>query len=98
MKYQIAVIALVILCALVMGDGYLKSRHARQAVMTLKASVAAMSIQELARSSQECDSPPRTGQPVKHDAAYCAEVWRVIEDQPLQAVEVTRSPVTPSVR
>ncbi len=48
-----------------------------------------MSIQELARMSEQCDSE-RAGSPgsaTTHDAAYCLEVWREIEARPMQAVD-----------
>ena len=46
--------------------------------------------------SAACQSLPRNAiwrrpaDPFKHDAAYCAEVFRAIEDQPLQIVETPR--------
>jgi len=92
MKYTPIMIILAILAAIVIGDGYRHSRRASQKTQSLQASVSAMSIQQLAQSSQECDSASSPGEPTKHSAAYCAEVWRAIEDQPLQAVEMRRSP------
>ena len=88
MKYKLTVVAVVILAAIVIGDGYLRTRQANQRQVTLKASVAGMSIQQLARLSAECDRSQSPGAPVTHDASYCAEVWREIEARPLQAVKV----------
>jgi len=92
MKYTGVVIVALILGAVMIGDGYRHSMRVTRNTSTLKARVAALSIQELARSSQECDSSLSPGEAVKHDAAYCAEVWRVIEAQPLQAVKIEQSP------
>ncbi len=95
MKYKVAVVALVILVISVMGDGYLRTRQADQREVTLKRSVAAMSIQQLARLSAECDAAQSPGAPVAHTAQYCAEVWREIEDRPLQAVKVPPAATRP---
>jgi hypothetical protein len=89
----LAVIGAVLLAGIVIGDGYVKTRHAEQSTSTLRATIAAMSIQRLAAELRDCDPPPGSGQAVKRDAAYCAEVMRVIEDRPLQAVDTEhRSP------
>ncbi len=88
MKYKMALVAVVILVIVVIGDGYRRTRHADQREATLKASVAAMSVQQLARLSAECDAAQSPGAPAAHAAEYCAEVWREIEDRPLQAVTV----------
>jgi hypothetical protein len=91
-KYA-AVIAVVIFGGMVIGDGYLKTRRAEQSTSTLHANVSSLSIQQLAGELRDCDPPPGSGQPVNHDAVYCAEVMRVIEDRPLQAVDTApRSP------
>lgn len=88
MKYKAAVVAVVILVIIVIGDGYRRRRQVDQRAATLKARVAAMSIQQLARLSAECDAAQSPGAPDAHAAEYCAEVWREIEDRPLQAVKV----------
>lgn len=92
MKYKVAVVTVAILAAVVIGDGYLRTRRADQKASVLKSAVSAMSIQELARASEECDSAQSPGGTAKQDAAYCAEVYRAIEDQPLQIVEMQASP------
>ena len=84
--------AVLILAAIVIGDGYLRTRQANQRQVTLEASVARMSIQQLARLSAECDAAQSPGAQATHDAGYCAEVWREIEARPLQAVKVPSPP------
>ena len=91
MKYKVTVAAAVVLAVLFMGDGYLRTRRADQKTGALKTAVSTMSIQQLAKASQECDLAQASGQ-VKHDAGYCAEVFRAIEDQPLQIVVTPRPP------
>jgi hypothetical protein len=83
----VTVVAVVILAAIFMGDGYLKTRRADEKTSALKTAVSGMSIQQLARASEECDPAQSSGGAVKHDAAYCAEVFRAIEAEPLQIVE-----------
>jgi len=87
---SLAVIGVVVLGGTVIGDGYLKTRRAEQSTSTLHATVSAMSIQELAGALRDCDPPPGGGPPLNHDAVYCSEVMRVIEDRPLQAVDTAR--------
>ncbi len=95
MTYKVAVVAVLILAAIVIGDGYLRTRQADQRQETLKASVAGMSNQQLARLSAECDAAQSPGAAVTHDAGYCAEVWREIEARPLQAVKVPPTTTVP---
>jgi hypothetical protein len=83
-------VAAVILALIFVGDAYLRTRRADQKTGALKSAVSAMSIQELAKASEECDSAQAGGPP--KDAGYCAEVFRAIEDQPLQIVETPRPP------
>ena len=90
-KYQVMVAAVVVLALIVIGDGYLRTRRADQNTSVLKSRVSAMSIQQLARASEECDSAQSPGGEVKHEAAYCAEVFRAIEAEPLQIVEMPPS-------
>jgi hypothetical protein len=87
----VMVVLLAIFGALFLGDGYLKTRRIDQTASAVRASLSAMSIQELARRVRECDPPTGSDQRVIHDTAYCAEVMRAIEDRPLQAVEVKPS-------
>jgi hypothetical protein len=97
----VAVIVIAILGGIVIGDGYLRTRRADQSRTTLHANISAMSIQQLAGEVRDCDPPVGSGQPVNHDTAYCAEVIRVIEDRPLQAVRppqrASPTPVRPGV-
>ena len=97
-KFIVVMVALLaILGTLFLGDGYLKTRRVEQTTSTVRASLAAMSIQELAGRVRECDPPAGSDQRTIHDAAYCAEVMRAIEDRPLQAVEIkTSAPRLPS--
>jgi len=89
MIFIVAVVAvLAVLGALFIGDGYLKSRRIEQTTSTVRASLSAMSIQELAGRVRDCDPPAGSDQRAIHDAAYCAEVMRAIEDRPLQAVKI----------
>ncbi len=92
MKYKIMMAAAAILAVIFMGDGYLRTRRVDQKTGALRTAVSAMSIQELAKASEECDAA-QAGGAVKRDAVYCAEVYRAIEDQPLQIV-VTPRPTT----
>ena len=94
MKYKVTVAAAAaaaVLAVLFLGDGYLRTKRADQKTGALKTAVSTMSIQQLAKASQECDLAQAGGQ-VNHDAGYCAEVFRAIEDQPLQIVETPRPP------
>jgi hypothetical protein len=88
MKYKMTVVAAVILAVIFMGDAYLRTRRADQKTGALKTAVSAMSIQQLAKASEECDLAQAGGR--AKDAGYCAEVFRAIEDQPLQIVESPR--------
>jgi hypothetical protein len=88
MKYKAALVLLVILSAVVIGDGFLKSRHVEQNTSKLKAAVAALSIQQLAVSIVDCDAQHPQGGRRLHDAAYCEEVRRRLDTEPLQSVEI----------
>ena len=89
-KYKVTVGALVILAALFLGDAYLRTHSAAQKTSELKTVVSAMSVQQLAAASKECDEAVSLRGRPAHDAAYCAEVFRAIEDQPLQMVEMPK--------
>lgn len=95
-KYKVMVVAGVFVALIVLGDGYLRTRRADQSTSVLKSKVSAMTIQQLAKASEECDSEQShseqsPGGQVKHDAAYCAEVFRAIEAEPLHIVETQPS-------
>jgi hypothetical protein len=92
MKYKVTVVAVMIVAAIFLSDGYLRTRHADHKTSMLKSTISALSIQQLAQASQECDSAQSSGGRAKHDTAYCAEVYRVIEAEPLQIVEAPPSP------
>ena len=88
MKYKAALVLLVILSAVVIGDGFLKSRHVEQNTSKLRAAVAALSIQQLAVGIADCDAQHPKGERGLHDAAYCEEVRRRLDTEPLQSVEI----------
>jgi hypothetical protein len=86
--HKSALAVLVILGgAIVIGDGLFKSNRAERKSTALRTAVAELSPQELALSVAACDAPPRPGESPRRDAAYCAEVSRRLDDQPLQIVE-----------
>ncbi len=86
-KYKIALTLGAILGAILIGDGLVKSMRAERHSSQLTATVEALSPQELAARVAECESPPQPGKPPRHDAAYCAEVSRRLDNQPLQIVD-----------
>jgi hypothetical protein len=87
MKYTGAVIVFACLAAIFIGDGLVKTKRAGQKAQSLTATVSALSSQELAARVRDCEAArqPRQARP-PHDAAYCAEVMRVIDNQSLQIV------------
>jgi hypothetical protein len=87
MKYKIAVTLFMVLCAIVIGDGLVKSKRAERNSSLITETVAALSPQQLAVSVAECDAQQRPGQARPHDAAFCAEVSRRLDNQPLQIVD-----------
>ena len=86
-KYKIALTLGAILGALLIGDGLVKSMRAERHSSQLTATVRALSPQELAASVAECEAPLQPGKARRHDAAYCAEVSRRLDNQPLQIVD-----------
>ena len=88
MKYQAPIVLIVILSAVAIGDAFLKSRHVEQHTSKLRAAIAALSIQQLAVSMADCDAQHPQGEPRLHDAAYCDEVRRRLDTEPLQSVEI----------
>ncbi len=85
-KYTIAIVS-VILMAVAIGSGYVKTKHAEHNKGTLISSLSAMSIQELSARSKQCDESPAARGSGRHDSDYCTAVWREIEARPLQIVE-----------
>ncbi len=87
MKYTGAVIVFACLAAIFVGDGLVKTKRATHKAQSLSATVSALSPQELAARVRDCEA---AGQPTQarpsYDAAYCAEVMRVIDNRPLQMV------------
>jgi len=89
MKYKSAAIAvLAILSVVVIGDGFLKSKHVEQNASKLRAAVSALSAQQLAVSIADCDADHRQGERRAHNAAFCEEVRRRLDTEPLQSVEI----------
>jgi hypothetical protein len=87
MKYTtIGMVVLAALVAVVIGDGYIKTRRAEQKTVTLNSALSTMSIQELSGRSKECDESPAGRESGKHDSDYCVAAWREIEARPLQIV------------
>jgi hypothetical protein len=91
MKYTGAVIVLACLAAIFIGDGLVKTKRAGQKAQSLTATVSALSPQELAARVRDCEAAGQPG-PTRppYDAAYCAEVMRVINNQSLQIVTTPR--------
>jgi hypothetical protein len=87
MKYAGVIIVSLAVGGIVIGDGVIRSKRAPHET-SARQGIAALSIQELARRSQECDQWRDQGSLKKHEGADCDEVWRVIEDRPMQAVHV----------
>ena len=62
-----------------------------------RAAVSALSIQQLAVSIADCDAQRPQGARPLHDAAYCEEVRRRLDTEPLQSVEIAaRIPPRPT--
>jgi hypothetical protein len=87
MKSKVAISVVVVVCAIIIGDGYRITRRTEQSKHTLHTTVAELSIQQLAASIKECDTPRDQRKPPIHDAAYCEEISRRLDTQPLQIVE-----------
>jgi hypothetical protein len=78
MKYHVAMIVSVLATALLIGGAYIQTRHAEQETSALRANLSALSIPQLTSRFWECQ-PQRPGEPYRRDAAYCAEVNKVME-------------------
>ena len=86
--HKFALAVLVILGgAVVIGDGLFKSNRAERNSTALRTAVAELSPQELAARVAACDAPSPQAESPRRDAAYCAEVNRRVDNQPLQIVE-----------
>lgn len=94
-KYIIAVIVLAVLVAVAIGDAYFKTKRTERNTVTLKSSIATMSIQELSGRSKECDESRAARESGKGDSDYCTAVWREIEARPLQIVDPSRPTSAP---
>jgi len=88
MKYRAVAIVSVILAAAIIGNGLLNKRRIHHQATALKSTVSSMSLQELAARAAECESAPPPGARPLHDAAYCEEVMRALDNQPLELVKV----------
>jgi hypothetical protein len=92
MKYNVAIIVFVLLGAIVVTDGYIKSRHVEQKVLSVRANVPAMTPQHLASSIAECDPVwPMHEAPIQK-STFCTEVNRTLNEQRLQIVNVPPVP------
>ncbi len=91
----------VILAVVLIGDGYLRTRRATLHAQKVQSAVSSMTIQELARRVRECEPTdgrggPARQAPAKAEAAYCEEVMRRIDAQPLQIVTPQQSLTPPA--
>ena len=102
-KYIIvAISAAVVLATLVfVGSGYLSTRSADRKADDLRGKVHAMTAQDLAAAIARCDATPSPDEPrggaVRHDAAFCEDVAREVDNRPLEIVNVkpAAAPVLP---
>jgi type II secretory pathway pseudopilin PulG len=99
MKYHVAMIVSVLAAALLIGGAYVQTRQAEQKTSALRANLSAQSIQQLTARYWECQ-PHSPGEPYKRDAAYCAEVNKVMERREtevpaLQVVKIRREILLP---
>jgi hypothetical protein len=107
-KYIIVTIsAAVVLATLVfIGNGYLHTRRSDREADDLRATVHAMTLQDLAAAIARCDAAsgahePSRGEPpngaLRRDAAFCEDVTRELDNRPLEIVKVkpAAAPVLP---
>ena len=84
------------------GGGYLNTRRVERTADDLRASVHAMSQQDLAAAIARCDASPGQGEPrhgvARRDAAYCENVAREMDDRPLEIVKGRPPAVAPAPR
>jgi hypothetical protein len=103
-KYLVVTLSTAALLAAVafIGSGYLNTRRVERKADDLRASVHAMSQQDLAAAIARCDAPPGPGEPrhgvERRDAAYCENVAREMDDRPLEIVKGRPPAVAPAPR
>ena len=86
MKYTVAMVILFVLGAAVIGDGYVKSVRAEQYTLKVRATVSALTLQQLATTVWECDA--QRGAPRAHGPIYCSEASSRLDSLPLEAVQM----------
>ncbi len=75
---------------LFVGNGYLNARRSDRKAGELRASVHALTQQQLAAAVARCDAPTSgdgRADRARRDAAYCEDVAREMDDRPLEIVE-----------
>jgi hypothetical protein len=85
-RYRIAIIVSLLLAAILVADGFIRTSRARHHVSVVKTNVGAMTPQELAVTVRECDPPDGSGEKAKHGRDFCGEVTRALDAEPLQIV------------
>jgi hypothetical protein len=87
-KYDIAVIASVLLAAVLIGATYVDSERTARSAVIARATVSRLSIQRLAPEIATCDSLRGHLHSRDPRLVYCTEVIRAMDTQPLQAVVI----------
>jgi hypothetical protein len=90
MKYDIAIIASILMVTVLIGVSYLDSERTDQHVVTVRATVSSLSVQQLAPEVRACDRFRGRYRSREPRIVYCAEVTRAMDSQPLQAVVIRR--------
>lgn len=88
MKYNIAMIVLVLLGAVVVAHSYIQSNRAEQKILAVRAHVSAMSPQKLAAGIAECDPVRSPGERQRQNSTFCNEIRRALDEQRLELVDV----------
>ena len=88
MKYNIAMIVLVLFGAVVITDGYIQSNRDKHKLLLIRATVSAMSPQKLAAGISNCDPVRAAGEKLRQRSVLCAEINRALDEQRLQIVDV----------
>jgi hypothetical protein len=88
MKYNIAMIVLVLFGVVVIANGYIQSNRDKQKLLQIRATVSAMSPQKLAAGISNCDPVRSSGEHPKYKSTLCAEISRAIDEQRLELVDV----------